>query len=553
MDKIIEHLLGRGSVRMTSMSVDEKVALITKNLQEILGEDRLRAVLKERDANVYWGTAATGRPHIGYFVPMVKLADFLRAGCHVTVLIADLHAYLDNMKAPWQLLHHRAAYYEQIIKGMLTSIGVPIDKLRFVLGSTFQLKQDYILEVFRLSCMTTQHDAKKAGAEVVKQVESPLLSSLLYPGMQALDEHFLGCDAQFGGVDQRKIFTFAEKYMPALGYKKAVHLMNPMVPGLQGSKMSSSEADSKIDILGDSKTVIKKLRQAFCEEGNIEQNGILSFIKYVIFPVLELKALNSGEALMFRIDRPEQHGGNLSFSDYQSLEESFASKAIHPLDLKAATSQYINMLLEPIRKGFEASPEKMETLKKAYPDDFLVKQVSKIQIEEKPVDISSFDIRVGRVLEVSKHPDADSLFVEKVDLGEETGPRAIVSGLVKYMPAEAIQGKLVAVLTNLKPATMRGITSNGMLLCASSETTVELLTVPEGAKPGERIVPEGSDASSAAPSFVIDGKKKDAALMTSILADLKTNSNAVASFKDVPLVASSGVLSATSLQNANIS
>merc|ERR1711862_39148 len=102
---------------------------------------------------------------------------------------------------------------------------------------------------YRLSSVVTEHDARKAGAEVVKQVAHPLLSGLLYPGLQALDEQYLGCDAQFGGVDQRKIFTYAEKYLPALGYKKRAHLMNPMVPGLQGAKMSSSDLDSKIDLL----------------------------------------------------------------------------------------------------------------------------------------------------------------------------------------------------------------------------------------------------------------------------------------------------------------
>lgn len=48
----------------------------------------------------------------------------------------------------------------------------------------------------------TEHDAKKAGSEVVKQVESPLLSGLIYPGLQALDEQYLGVDFQFGGADQ---------------------------------------------------------------------------------------------------------------------------------------------------------------------------------------------------------------------------------------------------------------------------------------------------------------------------------------------------------------
>ncbi len=59
----------------------------------------------------------------------------------VTILFADLHAYLDNMKAPWELLAHRTTYYEKVIKAMLTSIGVPLDKLRFVRGTDYQLSR----------------------------------------------------------------------------------------------------------------------------------------------------------------------------------------------------------------------------------------------------------------------------------------------------------------------------------------------------------------------------------------------------------------------------
>ncbi len=148
---------------------------------------------------------------------MSKLADFLRAGCEVTVLFANLHAYLDNMKAPWELLSLRVEYYEAIIKGMLSSIGVPLEKLRFIKGTEYQLSKEYNTDVFRWAALTSLHDAQKAGAEVVKQVESPCLSGLLYPGLQALDEQYLGVDAQFGGVDQRKIFMMARQYLPKLG------------------------------------------------------------------------------------------------------------------------------------------------------------------------------------------------------------------------------------------------------------------------------------------------------------------------------------------------
>lgn len=64
---------------------EAKQQLITRNLQEVLGDDRLSAVLKERDLKIYWGTATTGKPHIAYFVPMSKIADFLKAGCEVNL------------------------------------------------------------------------------------------------------------------------------------------------------------------------------------------------------------------------------------------------------------------------------------------------------------------------------------------------------------------------------------------------------------------------------------------------------------------------------------
>merc|ERR1719183_905294 len=244
-------------VAENSLSVSEKKALISRNLQEVLGDDRIDEIMKTRDLKIYWGTATTGKPHIAYFVPMSKVADFLNAGCEVTVLFADLHAYLDNMKAPWELLKLRTDY---------------------------QLSKEYTMDVYRLSSLVTEHDARKAGAEVVKQSQHPLLSGLLYPGLQALDEEYLKCDAQFGGVDQRKIFAYAEQYLPKLGYDKRSHLMNPMVPGLTGTKMSSSDEDSKIDLLDTAASLKKKLKKAFCEPGNITDNGILSFCKYVIIP-----------------------------------------------------------------------------------------------------------------------------------------------------------------------------------------------------------------------------------------------------------------------------
>ena len=153
------------------MDMASKKELITRNLQEVVGSEQLDEILKERDLKVYWGTATTGKPHVGYFVPIMKIADLLDAGCEVKVLFADLHAYLDNMKSSWEQLKLRTEYYEFIIKQMLIRIGVPIDKLVFVRGTEFQLSDTYTLDMYKMSTLVSVNDAKRAGAEVVKQTD----------------------------------------------------------------------------------------------------------------------------------------------------------------------------------------------------------------------------------------------------------------------------------------------------------------------------------------------------------------------------------------------
>lgn len=346
----------------------EQYELITKNLQEVLNGQIIKNVLEneKRPLKIYWGTAPTGRPHCGYFVPMTKLAHFLKAGCEVTVLLADLHAFLDNMKASLETVKYRAVYYEKVVKAILTSINVPVEKLKFVVGSSYQLTEKYTLDIFRLSNIVSQNDAKRAGADVVKQVANPLLSGLIYPLMQALDEEHLGVDVQFGGVDQRKIFVLAEENLESIGYKKRAHLMNPMVPGLtQGGKMSASDPNSKIDILEEPKQVKKKINTAFCAPGVVEDNGLISFIQYVLVPISELK--DGPNNFKFPIDRPEKFGGPITYTSLEDLIADFKEEKLAPPDLKAGVADAINALLAPIIEAYSKDPEFQEADKKGYP------------------------------------------------------------------------------------------------------------------------------------------------------------------------------------------
>ncbi|MCJ1253548.1 hypothetical protein MMC24_001360 [Lignoscripta atroalba] len=377
-----------------ALSAQEKIALIHENLQEVLKPEIIEDVIvrQNRPLVIYWGTATTGRPHCGYFVPILKIAHFLRAGCKVKILLADIHGFLDNLKAPIELVKFRAEYYRFVVTSLLKSVNVPIERLEFVLGSSYQLSEKYTMDLFRLSSVVTEHDAKKAGAEVVKQVANATLSGLIYPLMQALDEEHLGVDAQFGGVDQRKIFALAAEQLPKVGYKERAHLMNPMVPGLAGGKMSASDPDSKIDLLDTPDVVRKKLKKAYAVPKEVEGNGIVSFIEYVLLPVSGLKNGGKGK---FLVEKREGEGDPVTYEDIEPLKDDYKADRVGltvlpedefvegvyltPQLLKSGVTSALLALLEPIQADFQASPEWQEIEKKAYPPPETKKKEKKVK------------------------------------------------------------------------------------------------------------------------------------------------------------------------------
>jgi len=339
-----------------SYSPDEKLFLIKRNLQEILGEEELDRMIKgEKDFSLYWGTMPTGSISLAYFFPMLKIADFLKVGIKVRILLADLHALLDSV--PFDLLKERTNYYKEAILTILKTIGVDVTKLDFVLGSEIQLNKNYLNDLLKLSTFTSVHDAVKSASEAVKSArgDNVKLAGLIYPLMQALDEEYLKVDAQFAGLDQRKILVYAREFLPKIGYKQRIELMTPMIRGLVGVQMSSSVESSKIDLLDDEEKVRKKVNKAECVEGNVE-NGLLAILKYLIM----IYKGDRGE--MFEVERKKEFGGDLVYKNYEDLEKDFKTKKIHPLDLKNAVAKEINNLLKNFREN-----KKLKLLyKKAY-------------------------------------------------------------------------------------------------------------------------------------------------------------------------------------------
>lgn len=142
------------------------------------------------------------------------------------------------------------------------------------------------------------------------------------------------------------------------------------------------------------------------------------------------------------------------------------------------------------------------------------------------VDVGRLDMKVGLIRSAKKHPDADSLYVEEVDVGEEK-PRTVISGLVKFIPEAEMQNRKAILLCNLKPSKMRGIMSEAMVMCASTPEKVEILSPPEDSQPGDPVLVDGYERR---PDAQLNPKKK---IFEAVAPDLKVNGDKIATYKGV--------------------
>ena len=329
-----------------------------KFAQEVINQPYLEDLIKDRPLKGYWGTAPTGRPHVAYLFPILTISRMIKAGCQMTVMFADYHALLDNNKTEWEVLHSRTEYYMIVIKKLLELTGADTSSVRFVKGTDFQRGNPiYLDDLMRLTSKVTAKIAQKASAEVVKSNKDPLLSNLLYPVMQILDEVHLGTDFELGGVDQRKIFMAAIDYLPRIGVTtKRAYVMTPMINSLEKEgKMSASDVNSKIDLLDSEEDIKEKCSKAWSLDGKVEGNGVLQIYKYIIFDFYpEVK-----------VTRPEKYGGDVTFNCYEDLEKSFIEYTIASVDLKGTLGTLLAQILKPVRDSVLA--EYPDLLARAYP------------------------------------------------------------------------------------------------------------------------------------------------------------------------------------------
>ena len=325
---------------------------VARNLREIVTIEELQEVLNKDERKAYIGFEPSGLVHLGWLMCADKVKDLIDAGFHVTILLADWHAWInDKLGGNMEAIRTGGEY----IKDAFRAMGV--EGANYIYASDIISDEKYWGLVLKIAKQTSLARARRAMDIMGRKAEEAEkdISKFFYPLMQVADIFYLDVDAALGGMDQRHAHMLARDVCDKMGMKKVVALHTPIISSLQAgnrmdAKMSKSKPDSAIFIHDDVEAIKRKLRKAYCPEGIAEGNPVMEIAKHVIF-------VHFDEMV---VDRKFE--GEITFSSYEELEKTFVKKELHPLDLKNAVAEYVDKILEPIRNYFKTHGENYEKL-----------------------------------------------------------------------------------------------------------------------------------------------------------------------------------------------
>ncbi len=345
------------------MDVTEKFDLIAKPpTEEIVTRDELMEMLKTNSKpKHYIGLEISGFLHLGSLISTgFKINDFIKAGIDCTVFLADWHTLInDKLGGNWETISKVSKYYAEAFK--LVCPGIKI-----VLGSElYDSRKEYWFEFIKftkhMSLARTMRTLTIMGRS--ENEEKIDLAKLLYPPMQAVDIHSLDLDIVHAGMDQRKIHMLVREIFPKMKWKVPIAIHHKLLPGLSEpsdasnesilGKMSKSDPNSGIFVHDADDEIKSKIKKAWCEEGNAENNPLLEITKYVIFH----------EFNEIHVERPEKFGGNITYTNSSNLESDFLQKKLHPSDLKQTVSNYLIKIISPIREKLPLNEELFDVIK----------------------------------------------------------------------------------------------------------------------------------------------------------------------------------------------
>ncbi len=324
---------------------------LMRNVMEVITIDELEQKLRE-NSNGYVGIEPSGKVHLGTgLIIGNKVQDLMDAGVHMTVYLADWHAYInDKFSGDMEKIRLAGEY----LKGVFGALGIHPD---YLWADELVAKKEYWEKVIRVAKKTSLKRVKRAMTIMGrKEDEADLDSSkIIYPFMQVSDIFDMDLDIALGGMDQRHAHMLARDVAEKLGYKKPVAVHTVILAGLKGAgrmdpieaKMSKSKEGSAIFVDDSPEEIKRKMKKAFCPP-DVDGNPVLQIAKHILFAYYIDKLV---------IPRPEKWGGDLSINSYEKLESIYAKGELHPMDLKNTVAEALIDILKPVRDYAEKNDD----------------------------------------------------------------------------------------------------------------------------------------------------------------------------------------------------
>ena len=345
------------------MNTEQKVKIVKEVGEEIIEESELYTLFEtKKNPIAYDGFEPSGRIHVAQgLLRAINVNKLLRTGVVFKFWVADWFALMNNkMGGDLEKIQNVGKYFIETWK----ACGMETKDVKFLWASE-NMDQKYWLRTLQIARLNSVARIQRC-AQIMGRNEKDTLSAaqIFYPCMQASDIFHLNADIAQLGMDQRKVNVLAREIAPKLGHNKPIAVHHHMLMGLQPAKnfdgdkiektiamkMSKSNPDSAIFMTDSNEEVIRKIKKAYCQEGDVENNPVLEYFKYIFFE----------RTKSIKIERQKKFGGDISFDSYKELENAFFNKQVHPMDLKESTALNMNKLLDPVRDYFKKNKKARE-------------------------------------------------------------------------------------------------------------------------------------------------------------------------------------------------
>jgi tyrosyl-tRNA synthetase len=353
------------------MNTEEKLKLITRNCQEVLTAEDLKALIDSgKPVQHYIGFEISGLVHLGTgYLSMGKIADFLKAGIKCKIFLADFHTYLNNkLGGNWDDIRWASEnYFKQALIASLKCFDVDESQVEFVSGKTLYEENPIHWETFMRvgKHITLSRNLRSISIMGKKQGTDVDMATLFYPPLQVADIFTMNVNLAHAGMDQRKAHVVAREVGGKIGKWTPIAIHQNLIAGLtppeagandeESLKMSKSKPNSAIFIHDTPDEIRNKIKKAYGPPKETEFNPLLNWVKTLVF-----WGEDEGS---FKISRPEKFGGDVTYTKYSEVVDDYASEKLFPLDLKNALADWLIERLAPARTHFEISEHKEALVK----------------------------------------------------------------------------------------------------------------------------------------------------------------------------------------------